>query len=126
MPARRGVGRDGDRQFALVLARTVTLMPSVGPGCTGQCSNVPPATTSTVVPCWPPAGKRYVTLGGAADAERTTEAQSTQRKKHRVDEAHFWWFVHISSRIGVGSLTRWTGRPLGVYSILAGSMPSLV
>ena len=34
------------------------------------------------------------------------------------------WPPYINSRIGAGSLTMWTGRPLGAYRILPGSMPS--
>src|SRR4051794_4407244 len=33
--------------------------------------------------------------------------------------------LYISSRIGVGLLTRWVGRPCELYRILPGSMPSL-
>ena len=44
---------------------------------TGQRSNVPPTSTSTVVPRCAPAGKRFVAFGGAADADEARRKNIT-------------------------------------------------
>ena len=94
-----------------------------------------PAVTATAVRGAAPGGKSSVRVGGLADDRDVTDAGRGQRRaansrriRDRPTSPVFGSRRRhpISSRIGVGSLTSWAGRPLGVYRILAGSMPSLL
>src|SRR4051812_34577591 len=108
MPGTASNAMETDSLPFSLAALTSTPLPSAQ-ACTGQRSKVPPAVTSTTLPCCAPAGKKWVKVGGAADAvgRRTTRHTATSRivERRKVMLVDAVSHHAISSLIGVASLT---------------------